>query len=814
MLLLYTFICKLVLLPVFHSKTENCSADTMLALFFVAVALSFYIIPNDSVWSDYNAIDEVAEFIDSNDIYIYEGRNHTRLINQFKDSKNQKIARFDDGWSVIKKPTSYPTPSPTKRPNPKKRQQKPTSPGCDDIDQILEEFQKKTNAQPKHTPQHTVKLFSLYSNYSEDAMIDLEEYLIRDKRHNLMLIGRKLPRYPSLDKKQAYTTYVDCLFTYVFQFFEFLDDDAHADSIKQHIHDYISSTVAGLRSLESNTTFYSIYDSLLMEYSNHSNTLDFAVYLKSLYEGEVDYLHFAAHTDYIFENMTMNFILDFFIKVFDQLFELKMHELDLICNPNLYPMTTIKHAITECMHQNKNISAKVVSVIHEFETLNDFCRQNHFSVSQIQQFMGLYIRRQYELITSFVWIKEDLQVVNIINRWTKSHKTSTIYVVSDLIHRRLLESLLAHFDDVKFEKYYAVPNGTHKKKRFRMIPAPKLNTSKANLAKGPKMQHTIKIFPLSRYSEPAMLELEKHLIRNRANQWNFDKILVDDILPEHPSSHKISTYNTKIDLKFIEIYQFFVAILDSNVSFNKLNELLAITVLNLKELSLQGAFHGIYASLIKEYGNDSNAITLCEDIRNLYEDTWSINTTNEVVVEHGVISLIIDFFLKVFNRVMVMKMNELDDLCNPNRFPLAMDQMVIEQRRQNMDLHQQIEAILEKFQQTSDHYKQINYTFCQIQRQFEPMVNVLHDFVAEVVEIKADFEILNIINQYIQRDESSTIYIVSDLIDHEILETALLYFDDYDIQFEKYIAQTLKKKHWKKKYLMMPAPKLSVRKYF
>merc|ERR1712228_1074642 len=78
------------------------------------------------------------------------------------------------------------------------------------------------------------------------------------------------------------------------------------------------------------------------------------------------------------------------------------------------------------------------------------------------------------------------------------------------------------------------------------------------------------------------------------------------------------------------------------------------------------------------------------------------------------------------------------------------------------------------------------YSLNQIKTELKGHLNALFILSLQLCDIKQDFEIINWIKSHLHKKKSSTIYIVLDAVNHEILETFLLYFDN--IEFEKYYA--------------------------
>ena len=69
------------------------------------------------------------------------------------------------------------------------------------------------------------------------------------------------------------------------------------------------------------------------------------------------------------------------------------------------------------------------------------------------------------------------------------------------------------------------------------------------------------------------------------------------------------------------------------------------------------------------------------------------------------------------------------------------------------------------------------------------LVGVMNDVTIHFISIKEDFQIVNTIFQCIKLTKGAVIYIVSELIDHAMLEMVLAYFPA--IQYEKYYAKPL-----------------------
>ena len=96
----------------------------------------------------------------------------------------------------------------------------------------------------------------------------------------------------------------------------------------------------------------------------------------------------------------------------------------------------------------------------------------------------------------------------------------------------------------------------------------------------------------------------------------------------------------------------------------------------------------------------------------------------------------------------------------------------------------------------------------EIRQIMEPLINSLSDACIKFVSLKEDFQLIDIICQCIKsQKEPATIYIVSELIDHSLLEILLSFIDD--IEFEKYYAQSLDAST-KRSFRMIPVPKLEV----
>ena len=807
--------------------SQTVTASIMGSVFFnFLFNVHTYFYMNDAFWSDYNTFDKKVEFFDADRISIIQNQEQTET------HTSVRFVMYDDEWGAIRKPTKKPTmnptvlpteiptsspsnyPSlapthhPTKRP---KRQQKPTKTD----EQILAEYQKQSNVASKNTQPHIVKLFSLYSSYSEDAMTDLEIHLIRDKQADKILIDNILPYHPISDKTQATNTEIDWIFGYIYEFFGAI---LQPEITSERLCNLLVRTVAGFKTLspQLNTSFHTIIDSLSNEYKNHSNAMQLCSDLAKMYEGGP-----GNEQDPIMEGAVLSLNIAFFIKSFDKIFALKMHELDQLCTPKSYPMA-IKHVITECMHQNQNISKRIDSVFDELVLIFAFVRHRHMSILEMQNVLGVFVQKLYRLISKIVWIKEDFQIMSIIKDWINTHRTSTIYIVSDLIDHPMLESLLLYFDDIKYEKYSAhALGGKGMKKKYRMVSIPLLNitkqvkalkdTKRKSSKQRDRVEHVVKLFSVMNYTEDAMVELESDLIRE--NQ-HYDKIMIADKLFQHPKSNKIATYKTKIDLLFVDIYQFFYVVNHPEVKDSDWYEVFAKTVLELRQMGamMNSTFYDLYSVLFDSYRNDTYALNLCHDMRVLYEDRWSTDATKDYPVDCSVISFILDFFLNLFERILTVKVEELNEICGSNhRFPVTMNRMIDEQKNKNGKIFEEIKRIIRECKGYSKVLRHANFSLVSVEMMFEPLMRPLHVVISELVQVKADFEAMNLINQWIQerKSESLTVFILSDLMHHRVLETLLLYFED--IRFEKYYAQTLPNK-MKKKYLMTPVPKLNVTK--
>ena len=331
---------------------------------------------HDAFWSDYNIFDKEAERIEADRIEIirYQAKNVTHI------SKQLRVV-YDDEWCAIRKPTNYPTKnpttmqptsspsnfpssSPTKKPTTKgsaKRQQK----SAKSDEQILSEYQKKSNMASKNAQHHIVKLFSLYSSYSDNAVTDFESHLLRDKHcYDKILIEKSLPSHPSSDKMTTSFTKIDLLFDYVYQFIKILKNAPidHSD-----LYECLGGAVVFYKyanNSKATSIFFDIHSALQSEYCNHSNAMQLAHDIMVLYEGGLD----AAAKDPEYgmgqiepiENVTMCFIFDFFIKSFEQISELKLNELHLIWNQPIFPYAT-KAFIEEKMNVSTTIAAQIKS---------------------------------------------------------------------------------------------------------------------------------------------------------------------------------------------------------------------------------------------------------------------------------------------------------------------------------------------------------------------------------------------------------------------------------------------------------------------
>ena len=187
----------------------------MMLACFVALCFNVRIYILKSAWSDYNHMDSSAEYVEANqfnNIIINQAYNDKMLIN----TQNARRVRYDDGWSVIKRPTNHPTQKPTPAPSLEPTQQTTLAPTSSPTNlptkrpttissarrqhesaklenQLLSKLlkPKNTSSKPIKSQQksqtHHLKLFSIKVP-TDNAMVELESILIRDQKHDKILI--------------------------------------------------------------------------------------------------------------------------------------------------------------------------------------------------------------------------------------------------------------------------------------------------------------------------------------------------------------------------------------------------------------------------------------------------------------------------------------------------------------------------------------------------------------------------------------------------------------------------------------------------
>ena len=433
--------------------------------------------------------------------FRYYDIRSTEMINVRVTQTPQRIVRYDDEWSAIKKPTHYPTHSPTtmeptRQPTPTPSlfptshpTNRPTTPKPTNIptssptklptkqpsktdDELLAEHrsQSKQSIASKQSTKHIIKLYSTnrdntYPTNAEPRK-ELETHLLRDRaQFDQMLVKRSLFKHPQSEKIKICQTNIDIVFEGIYNFFEIMyQPQIHSPDL----YLFLMQTVSDLRIAKMNDIFYDIHSHLIEANLNNSNAIELGLHMMEFYKDE----SFQVNTDPTFDHSVIPMVLDFFITVFDKLLTLKLKELDMLCKPSRFPLP-LKHVITEQIRRNVNMSVNMNVLVRAFQkTVKAKYEDTELSIKDriVRISEGLY-----RFTLSLVDIKDDLEIFNLINQWMKTHKASTIYVISEFIDHKFLETLLLYLgDDIRFEKYFA----QKMKKKFRMISVPKLNITK------------------------------------------------------------------------------------------------------------------------------------------------------------------------------------------------------------------------------------------------------------------------------------------------------------------------------------------------
>ena len=427
-----------------------------------------------------NALDIIFKFAD-----LYQARNDDTMLNEeLQHWLHQKErARYDDGWSAISRSSMNLSHGPITKKSKSSARRKDSSPKSDE--QLLREHQVKHGIKSQPSLLHKVKLYSIDADIireDKDRGLDLiqalEMDLMRDKQIDKLLVDRILPCHRVTSKIEEYQTDVDVVFDDIATFHAIISETDRRTQFHS-LYQCVFQTVANLKGIGLNQTFYDIYRSLVLQYQNISNVLVICHDLQRFFENT----HSIHDQQGFIDDSVVPMMMDFFILLFDRLFVLKMSEFAAVCSvkPKYFPHR-LNVFVQNQREWNVNLTLSMGLVIHEFARTVGYMRcPQHYNSGLIQERFDYLITRMNTLSSMFVGVKEDFEIMNLIHQCIKNEKSRslTICIVSDLINHEMLETLLLYFDEIRYEKYIAQSiGGKSKLRRFRMISALKMNVTK------------------------------------------------------------------------------------------------------------------------------------------------------------------------------------------------------------------------------------------------------------------------------------------------------------------------------------------------
>ena len=314
-------------------------------------------------------------------------------------------------------------------------------------------------------------------------------------------------------------------------------------------------------------------------------------------------------------------------------------------------------------------------------------------------------------------------------------------------------------------------------------------------------KHIIKLYSINRENEfPSNMfgihHLENYMMHNYFKN-PYDQILAKRAHSTHPKSDKIQIYQTNVDIIYEDIYRFFATLYQPNLQSNEVYSSLLQTVSNLKEANMSHIFSDIYAVLALKNQNDSHALDLCHHLHQSHNN----QTTESLFIDHNLMPVVLDFCINALDAIFDLVMKELHFVCNPKQFPCCVTLIIRSHMNLKNNIWQKMRVLINAFQNTVERM----YDGELVKDRIVQIAEGLNGFNLQIVAIKEDLEITSILYEWMELYNSSTIYIVSDVLHHRVLETLLLYFDD--VRMNKYFAQKIKKK-----FHMMQIPKLNVTK--